>query len=90
MASGAGSADFERPEGIQDIAGRVGETLRWGLELAHELDLPLPLASVTYEMRKLSRLQHSAIFAINAALRKEFGGHEVERLKAEGKSNKQI
>jgi len=64
---------FERPEGIKGIAGRIGggETLRWGLELAHE-----PLA-ITYEMRKLSRRKHSEVFAINAALRREFGGHEV-------------
>lgn len=77
---------FERPEGIRGIASEVGggETLRWGLELAHELDLPLPLASIAYEMRKLSRQERNEIFAINAALRREFGGHEVERLKSGG------
>jgi 3-hydroxyisobutyrate dehydrogenase-like beta-hydroxyacid dehydrogenase len=71
---------FERPEGIKGIAGKVGggETLRWGLELAHDLDLPLPLASTTYEMRKLSRQERNEIFAISAALRREFGGHKVE------------
>ena len=76
---------FERPEGIKGIAGKVGggETLRWGLELAHELDLPLPLASVAYELRKLSRQERSEIFALNAALRREFGGHEVERREVE-------
>lgn len=57
--------------------------MRWGLELAHELDLPLPLASVVYEMRKLSRQEYNEIFAINAVLRREFGEHEVERTEQE-------
>jgi 3-hydroxyisobutyrate dehydrogenase-like beta-hydroxyacid dehydrogenase len=76
---------FERQEGIQGIVGKVGggETLCWGLELAHELDLPLPLASTTYELRKLSRREQNEIFAINAALRREFGGHEVEKMELE-------
>jgi len=76
---------FERPEGIKGVAGKVGggETLRWGLELAHELDLPLPLASVAYEVRKFSRQEQNEIFAINAALRREFGGHEVQTVEQE-------
>ena len=76
---------LERPDGIKNIAGNIagGETLRWGLELAHKLDLPLPLASVAYEMRKLSRQKQNEMFAINAALRQEFGGHRAESIESE-------
>jgi len=49
------------------------------LDIADELGFPLPLASTVYELRKLSRQERSEIFVINAALRREFGGHEVEK-----------
>lgn len=73
---------FEQPEGIKGIGEPIGggKQLKWALELAHEMDFPLPLTGVTCELRKLSRQDRVEAFAINAALRAEFGGHEVERV----------
>jgi len=63
------------------VGSRIGggETLKWALDIADELGFPLPLASTVYELRKLSRQERNEIFVINAALRREFGGHEVEK-----------
>ncbi len=70
----------EIPE--RDIDGTVacidgGEYSRWASEIANEKDFPLPFTALTYEMRKFSRKSDYRSFAIQAQLRKKFGGHKA-------------
>jgi 2-hydroxy-3-oxopropionate reductase len=74
---------FADSQGIEHIKGHIGggDTLRWGIEAAHELEVPLPMGSCAYMMRKLSRLEDNYMFKINSALRQKFGGHDIRKAK---------
>lgn len=57
---------------VGQIGSRIGggDQPKWALDLAYEMEFPLPLTSLVYEQRKLSRHERNEPFAINAALRR--------------------
>jgi 6-phosphogluconate dehydrogenase len=70
---------LENPElsGIDGIVAESGET-RWTLEIAKELDIPLPAIQASFDVR-LSSQKGNVNFATKllAAMRNKFGGHEI-------------
>jgi 6-phosphogluconate dehydrogenase len=69
----------ENPElsGIDGIVAESGET-RWTLELAKELNIPLPAIQSSFDVR-LDSQKGNINFATKllAAMRNKFGGHEI-------------
>ncbi|MGI6286194.1 decarboxylating 6-phosphogluconate dehydrogenase [Neomoorella humiferrea] len=65
-------------ESIKDIAYSSGEGL-WTVEEALRLKVPAPVITAALQMRYRSEQEESFATKVVAALRHEFGGHEVAR-----------
>ena len=74
----AGRAFGKDPE-LTGIRGNIGggETGRWMLETAMANEIPTPVIALSLLMRYRSRQVDSFSGKVVAAIRKEFGGHEV-------------
>lgn len=72
---------LEKDPGLAALRGAVGggETGRWAVETALEREAPLPLTSLALALRLRSRQEDSFASKVVAALRREFGGHEVKQ-----------
>jgi len=66
---------------LEEVAGEVGggETGRWMVEAALEREVPIPVICAALLARYRSRQSDSFSGKLVAALRREFGGHEVKR-----------
>lgn len=75
LASRVFSDAFE----LSSIKGEVGggETGRWMIEAAMAHEVPTPVIALSLLMRYRSRQEDSFSAKVVAAIRKEFGGHEV-------------
>jgi 6-phosphogluconate dehydrogenase len=64
-------------EGIDGFVAESGEA-RWALEVANEMNIPLPSIQASFDVRLASQ-QGQTTFATKllAAMRKKFGGHEL-------------
>jgi len=69
-------SDRERFDQISDYVGG-GETGEWGIEEARRLHVPTPLIDLAVSERLLSQAGESFARRVVAALRLQFGGHEV-------------
>ncbi|MBI2864022.1 MAG: decarboxylating 6-phosphogluconate dehydrogenase [Chloroflexi bacterium] len=56
-----------------------GSTGQWAIDEAHRLGVPIPLITLSFVERLASRQRESFSAKVVAALRQEFGGHEVKR-----------
>ena len=76
---------FEEDSGLEELVGEVGggETGRWMVEEALEREVPTPVIGAALLMRYRSRQSDSFAGRVVAALRREFGGHEVRRKRRE-------
>lgn len=74
---------LEKDPELTTLRGAVGggETGSWAVEAALEKGVPLPLTSLALALRLRSRQEDSFASKLVAALRKEFGGHEVQETK---------
>jgi 6-phosphogluconate dehydrogenase len=65
---------------LKDIDGVVAESgeARWTLEVAKELDMPMPAIAAAFDIRKRSQ-QGEVNFSTKllAAMRNKFGGHNI-------------
>ncbi len=66
--------------GLDDIKGYVADSGegRWTVEAAMNEDVPAPVITLSLLMRFVSRQDESFSAQVLAALRNEFGGHEVK------------
>nr|PZN39480.1 MAG: decarboxylating 6-phosphogluconate dehydrogenase [Bacillota bacterium] len=64
---------------LESIAGVIGggSTGSWAIEEAWKAGVPMPAIAMSYAMRLRSRQQDTFAGKVVAALRHEFGGHEV-------------
>jgi 6-phosphogluconate dehydrogenase len=71
--------------GFEQVAGEVGggETGRWMVEEALQREVPTPVICAALLARYRSRQADSFAGKLVAALRQEFGGHEVKRRPSE-------
>ena len=71
---------FEKSPHLDGIRGRVEDSGegRWALEEAIDLDVPAPVIALSLMMRFRSRQDDSFSAKLIAALREQFGGHEVK------------
>jgi len=65
-------------DGIKDWVADSGEG-RWTVAEAIDLDVPAPVITLSLLMRLASRQERSYAAKLLAAMRKQFGGHEVKR-----------
>ncbi len=65
-----------RLSGIRGIVGG-GETGRWTVEEAHERNVEVPTIELALKKREASQKKETFAGKVVAALRNEFGGHEV-------------
>lgn len=67
---------------LEKLAGVVGggETGSWAVETALEKEVPVPLVYLALALRQRSRQDDSFASRVVAALRREFGGHEVKEI----------
>jgi len=65
-------------DGIKDWVADSGEG-RWTVAEAIDLDVPAPVITLSLLMRLASRQEQSYAAKLLAAMRKQFGGHEVKR-----------
>ncbi len=74
---------LEKDPRLTTLRGAVGggETGSWAVQAALERDVPLPMTSLALALRMRSRQEDSFASKVVAALRKEFGGHEVKQTK---------
>jgi len=72
---------FEESPDLSEILGEVGggETGRWMVEAALDQEIPVPVITSSLLMRYRSRQRDSFTGKFTAALRAEFGGHEVKK-----------
>ncbi len=65
-------------KGYDDIKGVVGggETGRWILNFAKNLDVEMPALEVALRVRELSRIEQSESSRLLSVIRKKFGGHD--------------
>ena len=70
---------FEKDPGLESLRGVVGggETGRWMVESALEQGVPTPTIALSLLMRYRSRQVDSFAGRVVAAVRNEFGGHQV-------------
>ena len=75
----AGRAFSEDP-GLEGLRGEVGggETGRWMVENAMEMEVPTPVIALSLLMRYRSRQEDTFAGRVVAAIRREFGGHPVK------------
>jgi 6-phosphogluconate dehydrogenase len=76
---------FAEDEGLRSIADWVDDSGegRWTVMEAIEEAVPAPVIALSLMMRQRSRQRESYAAKVNAALRKEFGGHAVRALEQE-------
>lgn len=74
---------LDQDPGLATLRGAVGggETGIWAVESALEQDVPLPMTSLAVALRQRSRQEDSFASKVVAAVRREFGGHEVKQIK---------
>lgn len=66
--------------GIEGIVGG-GETGQWSIDTAKEYNVPFESVKLALRMRRMSRKKPAFSGKVIAALRNEFGGHEVVKSK---------
>ncbi|MDO8671786.1 MAG: decarboxylating 6-phosphogluconate dehydrogenase [Dehalococcoidia bacterium] len=73
-------AVFANRQAFDPIAAEIGggSTGQWAIDEANRLGIPLPLITLSYIERLASRQSESFSAKVVAALRQEFGGHEVK------------
>jgi 6-phosphogluconate dehydrogenase len=78
-------AAFAEDEGLQSIADWVDDSGegRWTVMEAIQEAVPVPVIALSLMMRQRSRQRESYAAKVNAALRKQFGGHAVRALTQE-------
>jgi 6-phosphogluconate dehydrogenase len=71
---------FERDPKLEGITDEVGggQTGMWSIEAAIEHEIPFPMMSAALSARFRSRQEESFATKLVAAIRREFGGHEVK------------
>ncbi len=74
---------LEKDPDLATLRGIVGggETGNWAVEAALDKGVPMPMTSLALALRLRSRQEDSFASKLVAALRKEFGGHEVQETK---------
>ncbi|GAC1351299.1 MAG: decarboxylating 6-phosphogluconate dehydrogenase [Polyangiales bacterium] len=65
-------------EGIKGYVADSGEG-RWTIQAAIDEDVPAPVLTLSLQMRLRSRQDESFAAKVTAALRNEFGGHDVKK-----------
>jgi 6-phosphogluconate dehydrogenase len=72
---------FARSGDLADVKGWVADSGegRWTVQAAIDSDVPAPVITLALQMRFRSRQEDSFSAKVIAALRNEFGGHEVKR-----------
>jgi 6-phosphogluconate dehydrogenase len=72
---------FRKDKNLSTLSGVVGggETGRWACEEALRLEVPAPLMTLSLLARYRSKQEDSFAGKVVAALRREFGGHEVKK-----------
>ncbi|MCI0550780.1 MAG: decarboxylating 6-phosphogluconate dehydrogenase [Anaerolineae bacterium] len=67
---------------LTDIAGWVADSGegRWTVFEAVDLDVPAPIITLSLQQRFTSRQQDSYAYKLLAAMRNQFGGHEVKKV----------
>jgi 6-phosphogluconate dehydrogenase len=75
-----GDALEENPDlsGIQGWVADSGEG-RWTVQEAIDLDIPAPVITLALQARFVSRVEESFSAKLLAAMRNQFGGHEVKK-----------
>jgi 6-phosphogluconate dehydrogenase len=75
---------FEEDPGLESIRGYVQDSGegRWTLHEAIESAVPMPAIALALFARFASRQDESFAAKVNAALRKQFGGHAVQAVEA--------
>jgi 6-phosphogluconate dehydrogenase len=70
----------DRGQDLADVRGWVADSGegRWTVETALDLDVPLPVITLSLLARFYSRQPESYAAQVVAALREQFGGHEVK------------
>jgi len=70
---------FKKDKKLEKIEGVVGggETGQWAVNAAKEYKVPLESVKLALKLRKKSRKKPTFAGKVVAALRNEFGGHEV-------------
>lgn len=64
-------------EGIDGVVSESGEA-RWTLEVAREMNIPLPAIQVAFDVRKRSQAgETNYATRLLAAMRNKFGGHQI-------------
>jgi len=74
-------AALEKDPDLTDIKGWVADSGegRWTVAEAIELDVPAPVITLSLMMRFVSRMDESYAAKLLAAMRNQFGGHEVKK-----------
>lgn len=74
---------FKKDPKLKKIKGVIGggETGRWTIETANELGVGAEMIKLALELRIKSKIRPSFSGKVVAALRKEFGGHEIIKKK---------
>jgi 6-phosphogluconate dehydrogenase len=72
---------FKKDPKLKKIEGIIGggETGAWAVKTAKEFKVPVESIKLALKLRKQSRKKPSFAGKVVAALRNEFGGHEVVR-----------
>jgi 6-phosphogluconate dehydrogenase len=70
-------AENQQLEGVDGVVAESGEA-RWALEVAKELDLPMPSIQASFDVRLQSQAgQINFATKLLAAIRHKFGGHDL-------------
>jgi 6-phosphogluconate dehydrogenase len=71
---------FSQDPKLESIRGYVEDSGegRWTIQAAIDEDVPAPVITLSLYQRFISRQEESFAAKVNAALRKEFGGHAVK------------
>jgi len=74
---------FSKEPDLASIKGYVSDSGegRWTVQAAIDADVPAPVITLSLMQRFVSRQEESFAAKVLAALRNEFGGHEVKRTK---------
>ena len=72
---------FDEDPGLTGIRGYVEDSGegRWTVEQAIDTAVPAPVIALSLMMRQRSRQDDSYSAKVNAALRRQFGGHAVQK-----------
>jgi 6-phosphogluconate dehydrogenase len=71
---------FARDPRLEGLRGEVGggETGQWMVETAMQMEVPTPVITLSLLMRYRSRQEDTFAGKVVAAIRREFGGHQVK------------